>query len=451
MITAPVIVRSSSLGLAGTVAPSERISLGLIGCGNHGAGWNLNQIFRCSDVQVVALCDVDRNRLAKAQKKVDRHYSTIFGKEYRSCATHGDFRKLILRKDIDAVAVCTPDHWHIIPAIMAVRCGKDVICEKPLTLFVEEGKVLCRAVRDNKRVFQTASENRSIDVYRRLIELVRTGAIGRLRHIRVTLPGGNESRGANFNQRDEVPVPPEFNYDVWLGQAPRAPYVPARCHGSFRWFLDYSGGRLTDWGAHLIDLAQWGNDTEHTGPVEVEGAGKFPPPDSLFSTAYGFDIDYKYANGVTMNVSSQKPGIRFEGSDGWIESQGWRGVLKASRPEILDTPIDPEKVKLYRPSKIIARTDGGAGGEHRNFYDCVKSRRDCYAPAEIGHRTITISHLGNIAMLLGRKLKWDPEEEDFLGDAEATARLSRAQREPWTMDNIDQWISNRSPIRQGSR
>jgi predicted dehydrogenase len=227
---------------------------------------------------------------------------------------------------------------------------------------------------------------------------------------------------------------------MWLGQAPLAPFVPARCHGSFRWIRDYSGGRLTDWGAHLIDLAQWANNTEHSGPIEVEGTGKFPPKGELFNTAYEFHLNYRYGNGVTMEVISKEPGIRFEGTDGWIGFDGWRGPLEASRPEILESEIGPDEVHLYHPGEIVRRTDNGKGGEHRNFIDCVKSRQPCYAPAEIGHRTITIAHLGHIALLLGRKLRWDPTGERFLDDDSANGMMARAQREPWTIANIDSWL-----------
>ncbi len=426
----PFIVPSSALGLAGAVAPSDRITIGLIGCGLHGAGWNLDQVFRSKDAQVIAVCDVDDERTEKARAKVEKHYGQ------KGCQTYGDFRELLRRKDIDAAMVCTPDHWHVIPAMMAALAGKDVICEKPLTLTVAEGRRLCETIAKTGRIFQTASENRSIDSYIKICEIVRNGLIGKLRHIWASLPGGNEARGANFTQRETQPVPKGFNFDMWLGQAPVSPYCPARCHGSFRWNFDYSGGRITDWGAHLIDLAQWGNDTENTGPVEVEGEGKFPPRNMLFNTATEFDLRYRYANGVTLNVVAKGPGIRFEGSDGWISAIGWRGPLQASNPKILEAKIEKP---LYRPSEIIGRTEG-KGGEHRNFLDCVKSRRPCYAPAETGHRTISIAHIGNVAMLLKRKLQWDPAKERFVNDAEADAMLSRKQREPWALDNIAAWL-----------
>ncbi|MFO0909214.1 MAG: Gfo/Idh/MocA family oxidoreductase [Isosphaeraceae bacterium] len=442
----PTIVRSTALGRGLVPAPSERIRVGLIGCGNHGLGWNLPRIFECTEVEVVAICDVDAKHLAEGRRRVDDHFAPRVGKSYRGVETERDFRRLVRRKDLDAIVNCTPDHWHVLPSIMAARCGKDVICEKPLTLFVAEGQALCKAVRTNGRVFQTASENRSIDVHRRIVALVRAGAIGRLRHIEVGLPSGNtEVRLAardrsTFSQSQPQPVPADLDYDTWLGQAPDMPYIPARVHGSFRWNLAFSGGVLTDWGAHMIDLAQWGHNSETTGPVSVEGRGDFPPRDAVFNTAATFRLRYRYADGVTLGVSTTDASIRFEGSDGWVECPGWRAPLRASHREILETRVDEKELGLDPPSLVVDARDGMRGGEHRNFYDCVKSRRPTYAPAEVGHRSITIAHIGNIAMQLGRPLTWDPVSETFPGDAEANARLTRRQREPWTIENIDRWL-----------
>jgi predicted dehydrogenase len=465
---APYIIPSSALGLDDVAAPSNRVIYGYVGCGNHGMGWNFDQVFRCPDAQIIAVCDLDQNHLAEAKAKVDAHYGEKIGKDYKSCATYEDFRELINRNDLDAVGVATPDHWHVIPAIMAAMSGKDVICEKPLTLTVAEGRLLCDAVKRADRVFQTASENRSIETYIRLIELVRGGVVGKLKHIEVRLPIGNTSmrvgaEGKDFFDMQEVTDPPKtLNFEMWLGQAPVMPYVPAYVHGNYRWNLAFSGGVLTDWGAHMVDLAQLGYDTERTGPVGVEGKGDFPPRDAVHNAAPTFDIHYEYADGVTMRVSAgegdldpkqrhegpvvgrtPQPGIRFEGSDGWIESHAWRGTLKASKRSMLDVKIDPEKAPIYRPSEIVPRASD-IGGEHRNFVDCVKSRKPCYAPAETGHRTITIPHIGNIAMQLGRKLCWNPETERFVNDAEADAMLSRKQREPWTIANVEKWIEKNS-------
>jgi predicted dehydrogenase len=414
--------------------------MGLVGCGGHGAGWNLDRMFSDPRQQVVAVCDVDSEHAERARDRVDRHYSETLGVEYKGCRIHRDFRELINRKDIDAIANATPDHWHVPIALMAVKAGKPIICEKPLTLTVSEGRILCDAVAKAGVTFQTASENRSIDSYIHCVELVRNGYIGELRHIEVTLPLGNTDRGRTEEDFQVQPVPDGFDYEMWQGQAPLMPYIPARIHNTFRWNLAYSGGVLTDWGAHLVDLAQWANNTEKSGPVVVQGKGDFPPRDAVWNTTPTFEIDYTYGNGVTLRVSSKEPGIRFTGSEGWIGFTGWRQPLEASDPRILEVAI-PENQQLYRPNTIVER-DSNDGGEHKNFVDCVFSGNPTYAPAETGHRTTTISHIGNISMLLGgRELKWDPESERFQGDEEADALLGREQREPWCLDQVDSWLN----------
>jgi predicted dehydrogenase len=420
---APAIIPASARGAEGTVAPSERITLGLIGSGDHGVNWNLRRFFKEPDVQVIAVCDVDRSRREGAKKAAEEHYGkTMPSGTYKGCDAYNDFREILARDDIDAVMVATPDHWHVIPAIMAARAGKDVMCEKPLSLSVVEGRILANTVKSLDRISQTASENRSVDVYHRMAELVRNGRIGELKEIKVTLPSGHSVREAKM----EFEQPPEgFDYNFWLGQAPYRPYCEARCHWNFRWILDYSGGMLTDWGAHMIDLAQWGNDTEHTGPVEVEGKATFPM-NGLYDTATEFSIDYLYANGVNLNVSSEQPGIRFIGTEGWVGNTGWRAELQAEPASILDSKIGEDEIHLYTEP----------GGEQRNFLDGIRKRKPCYAPFEIGHRTITIAHIGNISMMLGRKLKWNPDKEQFEGDDEANGLLKRAMREPWTMENV---------------
>jgi predicted dehydrogenase len=434
---APAVLGSSSLGLAGTVAPSERVRMGLVGCGIHGAGWNLDQMFANPHQQVVAVCDVDAHHAAEAERRVNEHYSKTLGYDYR-CDVYADFRDLVNRRDIDAVDVVTPDHWHVLIALMALRAGKHVICEKPLSLTVREGRLLADEVKKSGRVFQTASEGRSIDSHIRLCELVQAGFIGELRHIKVLLEKGNAGRG-NDDFRLQPP-PPELNYEMWQGQAPLAPYCPARVHNTFRWNLAYSGGRLTDWGAHLIDLAQWASGNQKTGPVEVEGTGKFPPREAVWNTASEFDLHYRYANGVTMHVWSDVPAIKFEGSEGWIMFRGWRQPLRASRASILTAEIPADK-RLHRPRVVVDRTDELVGGEHLDFTDCILNGGSTYAPAEIGHRTVTVSHIGNIAMQLQRKLRWNPEREEFDGDDQANAMLSREQRSPWTIKNVDSWIN----------
>ena len=413
-ITLPYYVSSSAfLGKAGTVAPSNRITLGMIGVGGHGRSTNLKGFLGQTDARVLAVCDVDSRQIEKAKDLVSARYGKI------SANMPDGALEVLARGDIDAVMVSTPDHWHVPISVAAAKAGKDICCEKP-TLTIAEGRVLSDTISKYKRVFQMSTEDRSIYVYHRMAELVRNGRIGKLHTIRVGLPGGWRISGDPATVRQQQPVPDGFDYDMWLGPAPYAPYAPGRCHWNFRWILDYSGGQLTDWGAHIVDTAQWGNDTERTGPVEIEGWGVFPE-DALYDTATDYRIEYKYANGVTMIITSGEVHLRFEGTEGWVGNTGWRGNLQAEPKSILDSVIGPDEIHLYTEP----------AGEHRNFLDCVKTRRDPYFPAEVGHRCCTVMHLGNISMLLGRKLKWDPDKEIFPSDAEADRLLSRPMRSPW--------------------
>jgi len=407
----PYLVRSSALGNAGTVAASERITVGFIGTGGHGIGMNLKSFLAQPDAQAVAVCDVDPVNLKRGRDTVNVKYGNT------DCATYSDFREVLARGDIDAAMISTPDHWHVPISIAAAKAGKDVECEKP-TLTIEEGRVLCDVMKRYGRVFQWSTEDRSVDVYHRMCELVRNGRIGKVHTIRVELPSGPDTAG----DPKPMPVPDGFDYDMWVGPAPWAPYTKGRCHWNFRWIQDYSGGMLTDWGAHLLDGAQWGNDTEHTGPVEVDGKGEFWQ-DGLYNTAKEFHIEYKYADGVRLIVTSGTPSLRFEGSEGWIGNRGWRAPLQAEPKSILDSVIGPNEIHLYTCK----------AGEQRNFLDCVKSRKDCYFPPEIGQRCFTIAHIGNISMLLGRKLQWNPETERFVNDEQANRMLSRTMRSPWRL------------------
>jgi predicted dehydrogenase len=410
-LSLPYIIGSSAVGLAGSVPASERITVGFIGTGSHGIAMNLKSFLAQPDAQAVAVCDVDPVHLTQGRDTVNAKYGNT------DCAAYKDFREVLARGDIDAVMISTPDHWHVPISIAAAKAGKDVECEKP-TLTIAEGRVLCDVMKRYGRVFQWSTEDRAVDVYHRMCELVRNGRIGKVHTIRVELPSGPERPG----NPEPMPVPKGFDYDMWLGPAPWAPYTKDRIHWNFRWILDYSGGQLTDWGAHLLDGAQWGNNTEHTGPVEVEGNGKFWP-DGLYNTATEYHIEYEYADGVRLIVTSGTPSLRFEGTEGWIGNRGWRGKLQAEPASVLNSVIGPNEIHLYTCM----------GGEQRNFLDCVKSRKDCYFPPEIGQRCFTIAHVGNISMLLGRKLRWDPEKERFINDEQANRMLSRAMRSPWRL------------------
>lgn len=409
---APYVITSTALGADGAVPASERISVGFIGVGGHGIGRNLRMFLNQADAQPVALCDVDGGNVDRALTVVRQK----FGESYK-CQTTKDWREVIARDDIDAVMISTPDHWHALMSIAAIRSGKDVICEKP-TLTVAEGRQLADTVQRYGAVFQLSTEDRALAVYHRMAELVRNNRIGKLERIYVKLPGGPGNPG----DATPMPVPDGLDYDMWLGPAPWTPYNKGKIHYHWRWCRDYSGGQLTDWGAHLLDTVQWANDTERSGPVEVAGTGQRHEK-GLYDAYHRYDLTYKYANGVEMQVEGTGVALRFEGTEGWVGNNGWVGTLEASSPEILHSVIGPEETRLFTCP----------GGEHRNFLDCVKSRCDPYFPAEIGHRCCSVAHIGNIAMDLGRKRRWDPDAERFVDDDSANRMLSRAMREPWKL------------------
>jgi len=367
------------------------------------------------DTQIVAVCDVDSGRREGARKAVEAHYSARRPKgTYQGCAAYNDFRELIARDDIDAVVISTPDHWHILPAMAAVRSGKDVYVEKPFTLTIAEGRAISNAVRRYGRVCQVGSQQRSEWRFRFACELVRNGRIGKLRTIRTGL-----AKGRAIGPQKPMPVPKGFDYDLWLGPAPWEPYTKARCHYNFRFIRDYSGGQVTNWGSHHNDIAQWGNGTELTGPLEVEGCGEYPT-DGLFNVVLTHHFECRYANGVKLVCSTKGGGVRFEGTEGWVYVN--RGRIDAHPKSLLTSIIGPNEVRLYE-----------SRSHKRNFIDCIKTRAAPIASAEIGHRSATVCHLGNIAMLLGRKVQWDPERERFVNDPEADRMISRPMRAPWRL------------------
>jgi predicted dehydrogenase len=416
----PTIVPAAVFGAE---APSERLTVGCIGVGRMGTG-DLREALGFKQVQVVAVCDLDARRVKIAQTTVESSYAKRSpGGTYKGCAAYGDFRELTARSDIDAVQIATPDHWHALPAIEAARSGKDIFLQKPLTLTIHEGRVLSDTVRRYGRIFQVGSQQRSDKEFRTACELVRNGRIGKLQRI---LVGFGTDPGCE--PKPAMPVPEGLNYEMWLGPAPWAPYTEDRVHpqqsitarpGWLR-ISDYGAGMITGWGSHHLDIAHWGMGTEHTGPVEVQGEAQFPK-DGLWDVHGDFRIEYTYANGVKMVVADEKKnkgGVVFEGTDGWVFVT--RGRIDAEPKSLLQATIGPGETKLY------------VSNHHKgNFYECVKSRAETIAPVEVGHRSCTACLLGDIAMRLGRKLRWDPAKEEFLGDAEANGMLSRPMRAPW--------------------
>jgi predicted dehydrogenase len=420
----PTIIASSALGKDGAVAPSNRIVMGCIGMG--GMGRNDMRVFMGQpEVQVVAVCDVDKPNLDGGLEDVRGHYSQQAGTDWKGCAAYGDFREVVARDDIDAVTVTTPDHWHALISIAAAKAGKDIYCEKPLTNSVAEGRAVSDAVRRHGVVLQTGSHERSTESIRYACELVRNGRIGTLRQIRINLPcsdSHHQEAKALTSIPPEEPIPAGFDYDFWLGHTPAAPYTPRRCHFWWRFILSYGGGEMTDRGAHVIDIAQLGAGMDHTTPVHYEAHGK-QTPGSLYNTLWDYRFTNTYANGVKLVGTTDDPrGLKFEGDDGWIFVHIHGGALEASRPSLLNEKIGPDEIQL-----------GRSPGHHRNFLDCVKSRGVPFAPAEVGHHTATICHLNNIAMLTGGQVAWDPARETVLGNPDAAKLLCPTMRAPWSL------------------
>jgi predicted dehydrogenase len=418
----------------GATAPSNRIQVACIGTGNQGIGI-LRRFMKNDDVQVVAVCDVntasygyktDDQYLGRAPacQEVDKYYGQKAGAgAYRACRGYNDFREVLAREDVDVVTVVVPDHWHAIMTVRAAEAGKDIYCEKPLSLTVGEGRAMVEGVQKHKRILQTGSMERSNPLNRYVCELVRSGRIGEVQRV-TTNVGYNNKVGPGPGWKP-MPVPEGFDYDMWLGPAPRAPYHKDRCLYRFRFNYDYSGGQVTNFGAHSNDLAQWGLGTDDTGPVEIEYvAAKWLPEGSLFNTALESEFRCRYANGVELvcKTNERPVGVRFEGTEGMLETSAYPWLAR-SRPESLITSKFPEgKIRFDATTAHV-----------RNFLDCVRNRRQPAAPVEVGHRSASLCHLGNVAIRLGRNVKWDPQKETFPGDDEANQMLTRPLRSPWQL------------------
>ena len=407
------VIPRTALGGGERAAPSERIVMGSIGVGWQG-GDNMRGFLSNDDVQVVAVCDIDKEHLDDAKGMVDRHYGN------RDCQTYHDFRELIGRGDLDAVTIALPDHWHAIPAIAAAKAGLDIYGEKPLSHDLVEGRAMCDAVKRYGRVWQTGSWQRSVANFHRACKLVRNGRIGRVHTVEVGLGEGHEDYEGTQGQETIGPPPASLDYDRWIGPAPWSPYCPARVHKNWRWVLDHGGGTILDWVGHHLDIAHWGLGLDYTGPVEIEGTADFPK-EGVWDAPTEYRVTCKYANGVeTIIASNVAGGAKWYGDEGWVHVD--RGVLDARPKDVLNEVIGPDEIRLYESRNHI-----------RNFLDCVKSRELTITPIEVAHRSASVGHLGMIAIQTGRKIKWDPEEEKIIGDPGASRLLGRAYREPWSL------------------
>ena len=427
---APAVVPASALGRAGRPAPSERLTLGVIGVGGMGMS-NMNHFLKFPDVQVVGVCDVDAGRKSKsgantsgrqfAKEAVEKKYSEeMKSGAYKGCEAYADFRELCARKDIQAVVVATPDHWHALTAVEALKNGKDVYGEKPITHLFGEGLILCEAVKKHGRIWQTGSQQRSEWNFRRAVDLVLNGAIGKVKHVEVGLPKGHAKAQGDARPQD----PPEgFDYDFWCGPSPKLPYVPARVHFHWRWHTAYGGGQLMDWIGHHNDIAHWGLGMDESGPVEVEAAGfTYSEDRELYDAPVDYEVKCLYANGVTTSISSKNPmGTKWIGADGaWVYVN--RGKLDASDKEWLKKEFDPGRIKAYE-----------SNDHRRNFLDCVKSRSRPVADVETGHRSTAATIIANIALKRRAMLQWDAKAERFTNDDAANPMLSYEYRSPYTL------------------
>ncbi len=425
VIIVPTIIPACARGKGGHTSPSDRINIAIIGAGNQ-AGYDVKQFLKDKRVQVTTVCDVNKESDGYWSGKVagrdyitrivNQTYSKQRGEKFNGCKSIVDFREIIENKEIDGVEIVTPDHWHSIPALMAAKAGKDIYCQKPLALTIPEGRAMSNAAKKYDVVFQTGSQRHTDDHYRRMCEIVRNGYIGELHTVRVGLPTGTPDYAKTSHLTDIVSVPEGFDYDMWLGTAPKEPYCPARTLVNYRWTLDYSGGQLTDWGGHFIDMAQWGMGTDDTGPVRIQNARVKWADHPVYNTAIEFYFECIYKSGVKLIVSTDDVfGVQFEGTEGRIGKTG------ADPESLLDTVIGPDEIQLYRSN----------GGHYKNFIDCVISRENAAAPAEVGHRSISIAHIGNIAMQLKQDLDWDPVNEKFINNEVANSMLAQPMREPW--------------------
>jgi predicted dehydrogenase len=437
----PTIVPSSVFG---QMAPSNRINVGAIGVGRISRVHDLPGIWPYDDVRIMAVCDLDVNRVELGKALINGVYAKKTGKDYDGVVGYHNYHDLLANKDIDAVVISTPDHQHAITACAAVRAGKDVYLQKPASLTIAEGRYLSNTVQASGRIVQIGSQQRSTAQFRRAAELVRNGRIGELKHVEIGLPGDPSGPDAAA-----MPVPKNLNYDAWLGSTPEVYYTEIRVHpqsGFDRpgWLRceQFGAGMITGWGAHHVDSAHWGMNTEYTGPVEIWGTAEFPTH-GLWDVHGKFLTHAIYANGVSMDISGDFPnGIKFYGSKGWIFVTRTENVtasdpatgapanarlkqtgLDASDQAILDSVIGPDEIHLY-----VSKD------QHRNWLDCIRTRQAPISPAEMGHRACSTCLLHHIAMKAKRRLHWDPQKEMFVGDRAADAQLSRPMRAPYTFD-----------------
>ena len=416
-IAFPYFVPSSALGLDGAVAPSNRITVGLIGAGDRGMFALNNGFLPSAKAQVTAVCDTAKWRIKSGVAAVNEFYKT------KGCAAHADFRELLADKSIDAVYIATPDHWHTPASIYAAKAGKDVYSEKPVTLTIAQGQALCAAMKHYGRIFQSGTQTRSTGRLRHACELVRNEKIGRLTRIEITLPNsrGVEEKHLKNGLSPIEPIPDGFDYDMWLGPAPALPYRGS-CFWDWRWRSDYAAGYISDWGTHLLDFAQWMIGADGSGPTSVEGKGQ-RLSGGLWDVYSKYDVEFLYANGVKVTVKEGAEGkgdLKVSGSEGWFNYSWNAQCITDGSAEYQLVEIKPDEIQVYRSDNHV-----------ENFLACVRNRQQPISPAEVGHRSASMCHMAVIAMDVGKKLNWDPVAERFGNSDEANRMIARSMRSPW--------------------
>ena len=413
-IAAPTVISATALGNAAVAPASERLTVGFIGMGKQQRS-HTGSLGGRRDVQILAICDVDTTRREEAKATITKRYDQLERKNYGGIATYVDFHELITRKDIDAVCIATPDHWHTIPIIEACKAGKDIYCEKPLTLTIHEARLCIDTVRKYDRVFQTGSQQRSSKEFRQAVNYVRSGRIGKITQVLVDVGGPSK-----FCDLKEEPMEPGLEWERWLGQAPLRPYSsvlsPRGIHNNFpawRNYREYAGGGMTDWGAHHFDIAQWGLDMDESGPVEI-----IPPEDPKATKG----VRYLYANGVEM-IHGGGGGVTFIGTEGKIFVT--RGKTTCTPESIYMEPLKESDVHVYESKE-----------HHQDWLDCIKTRKRPICDVEVGARSATVCHLGNLAYWNRRKMKWDPQKWEFPGDEEANRWRDRERRGAYQLPEI---------------
>ena len=416
-VAAPTIIPSSVLGADGQTAPSERITMGVVGWGMQGPG-NTDAFLNVPGCQVVAACDLDKKHLNSAVSRINSHYKNT------DCKAYADYREMIARKDIDTVMLAVPDNWHALISTEAANQKKDIYGEKPLARTIAEQKAIVKAVQQNQRIWQTGSWQRSQGPFRRAAEIVRNGLIGKVTRVEVGLPSGHSDFAKTKDKMAVSQPPPELDYERWIGPAQMESYIEGRVHMNWRWNYNIGGGQLLDWIGHHCDIAHWGLDADNSGPSEVEGQGEFPPKDAVWNTCTKYRVTCKYPNDVTVILAGGHNDIR--GGTKWIGTEGWvwvdRGAYDASTLDWFAKLPDSAKLRLYKSDNHQA-----------NFIDCVRSRKPTITPVETAHHSAIPGHLGLISMLVGRKIKWDNAKELILDDPGASALLTRPYRDPYKL------------------